>query len=87
MKKSAVLINTSRGKVINEASLIRALQSNNICGAYLDVFENEPINVNNPLLDMNNVILNPHNSNSSKKAWDNVHRSTIDNLFLGLFNE
>jgi glycerate dehydrogenase len=60
MKPSAFLINTSRGAIINEADLIEALQNNIIAGAALDVLEQEPPELNNPLLFMNNVILTPH---------------------------
>jgi D-3-phosphoglycerate dehydrogenase len=55
-----------------------------IAGAALDVFEEEPVPVNSPLLKMDNVMLAPHNSNSSPAAWENVHWNTIRNLLLGL---
>lgn len=60
MKPSAFLINTSRGSVINEVDLIKALQDKVIAGAALDVLEQEPPESDNPLLYMNNVILTPH---------------------------
>ena len=60
MKKDAVLINTSRGAVIDEAQLIQALNSGQISGACLDVYEDEPLNQNSPLRDMDQVILTPH---------------------------
>jgi len=60
MKPSAFLINTSRGSVIKEDDLIKALQDNVIAGAALDVLEQEPPELDNPLLYMNNVILTPH---------------------------
>lgn len=65
MKKTAYLINISRGKIIKEQDLILALQQNEIAGAGLDVFEEEPIAEGNPLLKMNNVILLPHIGSSS----------------------
>jgi D-3-phosphoglycerate dehydrogenase len=80
MKPSAVVINAARGPVIDEAALIRALQSKTIAGAALDVFEDEPLPSDSPLLQMNNVMLAPHNANSSPKAWENVHMNTIKNL-------
>ncbi|WP_299093804.1 C-terminal binding protein [uncultured Metabacillus sp.] len=59
-KPEAFIINTSRGPVIDEQALIRALEEGKIAGAALDVIEKEPINPANPLLKMDNVILNPH---------------------------
>lgn len=60
MKKDAIIINTSRGKVIDEAALIDALKSGRIAGACLDVLAQEPNVKDNPLLDFDNVILTPH---------------------------
>ena len=84
MKPTAILINTARGSIVNEKDLVDALQSKKIAGAGLDVFENEPIPPDSPLLKMDNVLLAPHNSNSSPTAWENVHWNTILNLLLGL---
>jgi D-3-phosphoglycerate dehydrogenase len=80
MKPSAVLINASRGPVVDEKALVRALQSGRIAGAALDVFEDEPLPADSPLKTMDNVFLAPHNANSSPKAWENIHRSTIEHL-------
>lgn len=60
MKKSAFLINTARGAIVDEAALIKALRTQQIAGAGLDVFHHEPIDRNNPLLKMDNVVLTPH---------------------------
>jgi phosphoglycerate dehydrogenase-like enzyme len=60
MKPDAVIINTARGPIINEAALIDALQSGQIRGAALDVFEQEPLSIDSPLLAMDNVILSSH---------------------------
>jgi D-3-phosphoglycerate dehydrogenase len=86
MKTTAFLINLARGPIIEESQLVKALQDKVISGAALDVFENEPLPKNSPLLRMNNVMLAPHNSNSSPKAWENVHRNTLKNLFEVLEN-
>jgi len=84
MKPNAVLINTARGAIVNEAALIRALQENQIAGAALDVFEIEPLPPTSPLLTMEQVMLAPHNANSSPSAWERVHYITIFNLLSGL---
>jgi D-3-phosphoglycerate dehydrogenase len=84
VKKESVLINTARGPVVDEKALIATLQSGNLAGAALDVFEVEPLPLNSPLLTMQNVLLAPHNSNSSPQAWERVHWNTIKNLLIGL---
>jgi D-3-phosphoglycerate dehydrogenase / 2-oxoglutarate reductase len=84
MKRSAVLINTARGPIVDEPSLIAALQDGWIAGAAMDVFEVEPLPPNSPFLKMDNVMLAPHNSNSSPAAWERVHWNTIRNLLEGL---
>lgn len=60
MRRDAYFINVARGPVVDEAALIRALQSGAIAGAALDVFEQEPVDPSNPLLAMDNVIVTPH---------------------------
>lgn len=84
MKPSAYLINTSRGPVVDEAALIRALQERRIAGAALDVFEEEPLPAESPLRTMDNCLMAPHNANSSVKAWERVHENTVRNLLEGL---
>jgi D-3-phosphoglycerate dehydrogenase len=84
MKPSAILINTARGSLVDEPALVNALQQGLISGAALDVFEVEPLPVNSPLMKMDNVLLAPHNSNSSPAAWERVHWNTIRNLLDGL---
>jgi D-3-phosphoglycerate dehydrogenase len=84
MKPTAVIINTSRGTIIDEQALIEALQSGTIAGAALDVFEEEPLPLESPLRQMETVMLAPHNANSSPAAWERVHWNTIRNLLDGL---
>ncbi len=80
MKIGSVLINTARGPIVKEAALINALQSGKLGGAALDVFEFEPLPLDSPLLAMENVLMAPHNSNSSPTSWEHVHENTIRNL-------
>ncbi len=84
MKTTAVLINAARGSIVDENALIKALQSGKIAGAALDVFETEPLPKDSPLLMMDQVMLAPHNANSSPAAWEHVHWNTIRNLLIGL---
>jgi len=72
MKKTAYLINTARGKIVDQKALYDALKNKLIAGAALDVFEHEPLSPDNPLLSLNNVILTPHIAGASR---DTVHRA------------
>ncbi len=80
MKPTAFLINTARGPIVCEADLCDALSRGVIGGAALDVFEDEPLPAGSPLRQMDNVLIAPHNSNSSPTAWERVHESTVANL-------
>ncbi len=84
MKPTGILINTARGPIVEEGALVKALQAGRIGGAALDVFEFEPLPADSPLLTMDNVMLAPHNANSSPAAWERVHWNTIKNLLDGL---
>jgi D-3-phosphoglycerate dehydrogenase len=84
MKSTAILINTARGPIVDENALVAALSSGQVGGAALDVFEFEPLPLESPLLKMDNVMLAPHNSNSSPTAWERIHWNTIKNLVEGL---
>jgi len=68
MKPTAYLISTCRGPVVDEAALIRALDGGELAGAGLDVFEEEPIPADNPLLKMDNVIVTPHSAGTSDRS-------------------
>jgi D-3-phosphoglycerate dehydrogenase len=70
MKPTGYLINTSRGKVVDEAALVRALQAGKIAGAGLDVFETEPLSKDSPLTKMDNVIMLSHSASYSTPAFD-----------------
>ena len=84
MKPGAVLINTARGPIVDEEALIAALQDGIISGAAMDVYENEPLPEDSKLREFSQVLLAPHNSNSSPQAWEKVHWNTIKNLLDGL---
>lgn len=84
VKPNAVLINTSRGPVVHEEALVAALREGCLRGAALDVFEAEPLPAQSPLKTMDNVMLSPHNTNSSPFFWERVHWNSIRNLLLGL---
>ena len=80
LKQTAVLVNTSRGSVIDEPALVSALRAGRLGGAALDVFEEEPLPNESPLRELSNVYLAPHTANSSQAAVDRVHANTIRNL-------
>lgn len=75
MKPSAYFINTSRGPVVDEAALTKALQQKWLAGAGLDVFEKEPVDPDNPLLKMDNVIVTPHSASYSDAAFKRLRIS------------
>jgi len=80
MKRTAVLINTCRGPVVDEAALIRALGDKVIFGAGLDVTEVEPIEMGNPLLGMDNVILTPHQATRAIESVMNAKKFVVENI-------
>ena len=94
MKETAIVINTARGGIINESSLVYALQNKKILGAGLDVFENEPPDENHPLFNLDNVILSPHNAaltiecrkRMAVESAENIAFFLLDNKKLNLDN-
>ena len=74
MKNSALFINNGRGKTVDEEALIRALESKEIAGAGLDVFDQEPVSTNNPLLHMDNVTCTPHMASASARMGPETRR-------------
>lgn len=80
MKNSAYLINTSRGKIIDEKALIDALENKRIAGAGLDVFEEEPLNPNSRLYDLENVIITPHVAGTMVDYFQKVAQIFKENL-------
>lgn len=84
MKKSAIFINGSRGYTVNEADLIEALEEGEIHAAGLDVFQQEPINPDNPLLKMNHVVTTPHIGSSTVETELAISNLAAKNLRAGL---
>ena len=80
MKKSSVIINTSRGGIINEIDLDKALKDNIIFGAGLDVFEKEPIDKNNPLIDNKKVLLTPHSATFTNECKSRMAIEATKNI-------
>jgi phosphoglycerate dehydrogenase-like enzyme len=80
MKAGAILINTSRGSVVDESALIAALEEKQLAGAALDVFEQEPINPDNPLLARDNTVLSPHAASMSAEALLSVAAQCAANI-------
>lgn len=80
MKSTSYILNIARGPLINEPDLIEALKEKRIAGAALDVFEVEPLPDDSPLRNFDNVMLAPHNANSSPTTWERIHKSTVNNL-------
>lgn len=87
MKKSAILINASRGKTVDEQALIEALQQKKIFGAGLDVFELEPVAKDNPLLRMKNVVTLPHIGSATQKTRLDMAMVAAKNLVMGVMGE
>lgn len=85
MKPSAIIINTARGPIIEQSALFHALQDKKIGGAGLDVFEEEPVSEDNPLLGLDNIIMTPHSAALTKEC---VVRMAVEavNCTLAVFN-
>ena len=87
MKSTAILINTSRGEIINEPDLVEALRSGSIAGAGLDVFWNEPTNVSDEILNCPNVIVSPHSAAQTREAVIKMHTDCVEGCLAVLRGE
>ena len=86
MKRTAFLVNTSRGPVIDEVALVEALKNGVIAGAALDVFEHEP-NLAPGLTDLENVVLTPHIASASKETRADMTEVAAKNIIAALSGE
>ncbi len=80
MKPSAYLINTSRGPILNEVDLVKALQDGTIAGAGLDVFDEEPLPIDHPFLKLTNTVLTPHIGFVSEESYRAFYSNALDNI-------
>ena len=87
MKPTALLVNTARGSLVDEAALVRALESGSIAGAGLDVLEVEPPTPDNPLLRLPNVVLTPHVGWMAREALGRLHAQIVANVAAYLAGE
>ena len=78
MKETAVIVCTARGNLVDEEALATALREHKILGAGLDVFAQEPLPTNSPLIGLDNIILTPHNSAQTREALWNMYKKAID---------
>jgi phosphoglycerate dehydrogenase-like enzyme len=86
MKPSSYLINTSRGPLIEETSLIRALEDNKIAGFAVDVFEQEPLPATHPFRRLTNVLATPHIGFGSQSLYETFYRDTVKNITTWILN-
>jgi phosphoglycerate dehydrogenase-like enzyme len=80
MKPTARLINTSRGPIVVEADLIQALDSGQIAGAAIDVYDTEPLPTNHPYRNTANLLATPHIGYVSRRLYERFYRDTVSNI-------
>ncbi len=87
MKEGVFIVNTARGKIIDEDALIKALKSGKVRAAALDVFENEPLNMDSPLCRMDNVILTPHLGASNLEGMQRMSQQVAEGVYKSIKGE
>jgi phosphoglycerate dehydrogenase-like enzyme len=80
MKPTAVLVNTSRGPIVDEAALVEALRAGTIAGAGLDVYDAEPLPPGHPLLALDNVVLTPHLGYVTEAGFRGMYRKAVEDI-------
>jgi phosphoglycerate dehydrogenase-like enzyme len=80
MKRTAYLVNTARGPIVDEAALVKALQTRAIAGAGLDVFDEEPLPANHPFTRLDNSLLMPHAGYVTEEQYRVRYRDTVENV-------
>ena len=87
MKPNSILVNTSRGGVVDQAALYDVLKAKNIFAAALDVTDPEPLPTDNPLLELENCLIVPHLGSASQHTRDMMSLLAAENLIAGLKGE
>jgi phosphoglycerate dehydrogenase-like enzyme len=80
MKRTAVLVNTSRGPIVDEAALVAALRNQTIAAAGLDVYDTEPLPAGHPLTTLHNVVLLPHLGYVSEAGFRSMYKQVVENI-------
>jgi phosphoglycerate dehydrogenase-like enzyme len=80
MKPTAYLVNTSRGPIVDEGALIETLKQRKIAGAALDVFDEEPLRPDHPLLSLDNTVLTPHLGYVTKESYEIMYTQAIEDI-------
>jgi phosphoglycerate dehydrogenase-like enzyme len=84
MKQGAILVNTGRGALVDEPALVEALESGHLAGAGLDVFTQEPLPPDAPILSCRQVVLSPHNADSTPEGLNFLNEGAVDNAIAFL---
>ncbi len=84
MKPASILVNTARGAVVDHVALVRSLESGHLAGAALDVFEEEPLPANDPILSCEQVVLTPHSADQNPEGMDLLNCGAVDNVLAFL---
>jgi glyoxylate reductase len=87
MKKTAILVNTARGQIVDPKALYSALRDRQIAYAALDVTEPEPLPMNDPLLTLDNIVITPHIASASVATRMKMAMMAVDNLLAGIKEE